>query len=145
MSTTLVEVTQAVVDTLRDKWQHLQLESPDDVYYGDQAMLAHHPSITVEGTNVDRPLTGTGMITTETYTIFIMIYHSSIKVSTITKKEIDEYKDLVVNVLHSDKKIGGVIHGHVSQEESGVAEKAGTLLRGYRLRWDGTARKQIWS
>lgn len=145
MSTTLVNVTQALVDLLRDSWQDLQLETPEDVFYGDQPMLAHHPSITVEGTNVDRPLTGTGMITTEEYTIFIMVYHSSIKVGSVTKKELDEYKDLVVNKIHSEKKLGGVIHGHVVQEESGTADRSGTLMRAYRLRWEGMSRKQIWS
>lgn len=145
MSTTLSVVTQALVDLLRDKWQDLQLNGPDDVFYGDQAMLPHHPAITVEGTSLSRPLTGTGMVTTETISVVIMIYHSSVKSSTVTKKEIDEYKDLVVNVLHSNKKVGGVIHGHVSEEESGVAERSGTLLRGYRLRWEGMSRGQIWS
>lgn len=145
MSTTLVTVTQALVDLLRDTWEDLQLEGPDDVFYGDQDKLPHHPAITVEGTNVQRPLTGTGMITTETYTIYIMVYHSSIKVGAVTKKELDEYKDLVVTKIHSQKKVGGVIHGHVTQEESGTADRAGTLMRAYRLRWEGMARGQIWS
>lgn len=143
---TLSEVTQALVDLLRDNWVTLELETEEDVYYGDQPKLAHHPSITVEGTVVERPLTNTGMVVTKEFNVFIMIYHSALNNISVKRKEVDEYYEGVVDLIHTDKKLGGlVVHGHVIRDEVGAADRGGTLMRTIRLTYQAINRESIWT
>lgn len=143
---TLYEITKAMVDLLRDNWSQLDLEGPDDVYYGDQPRLAHHPSITVEGSVVERPLTGTGMVTTKTTTLYIMLYHSSLSNVQIKREELDQYLEGVLTIIHANKTLNGsIIHGHVVRDEVGIADRSGTLMNTIRLQYQAITRESIWS
>lgn len=137
-------ITQAYVDLLRSKWEELGLAGPEDVYYGDQARYPRTPSIAVFNSSLERQLSQTGMQARVSVSTWIMIFHMPLKDASAAQKETDEYAEKVEQILHSDRKLGGLlIHSHVARNEPGAAERGGTLLRATRLSVSGLSQTRI--
>ena len=75
-----------------------------------------------------------------------MIYHSALANIQVKREEVDLYVDKVTNLIHANKKLGGlVVHGHVIRDEVGAADRGGTMLRTIRLTYQAISRESIWT
>ena len=133
-------ITQAVVDLLASD-KDLGLSK---VYYGDQAGIPQVPSATVEAGNAERAYTQTGLQTTRTVPIIIVIYHGKVADVQGIKKSLDEYATLVETKLHEDSTLGGlVINGLVTSIEPGTAVVGRAQFYAHRLTWEGLIKERI--
>lgn len=130
-------VVQAIVDLLVGDWEKYAA-TKDDIYYGDQSVYARFPSIGVEPVPQERDLNQTGLQQRILFTVHVMVYHGGIKGIDKIKKSADETAEKVVERLHSDRRLGGlVIHGSVTSNEPGAATRGGQLLSANRITWEG--------
>ncbi len=136
----LAEITQAVVDLLgADKSLGLS-----KVYYGDQAGIPEVPSATVEAGTAEREYTQTGLQTTRTVLVIIIIYHGKVADVQEIKKELDQFATAVETKLHTDSTLGGlVINGLVTSIEPGVAQVGRAQFYAHRLTWEGLVKERI--
>jgi hypothetical protein len=131
-------VTQAIVDLLKNNWEVIGCPGPDDIYYGDQSRYPRTPSIAVEPTTQPRELNQTGLQQRIQFSIYIFVYHGPVKRTEVRKKEIDEIAERTVGVLHTDRRLNGlVIHGHPTSVEPGFVSRGGTLQEVHRILWEG--------
>lgn len=130
-------VNQFIVDLLKGE-PLLQLE---DVFFGDQQLIPKTPSVAVEPGPMARELTGLPFRTDNTFTVFLIIYHSKVQGSQITRKECLEYAEAIMALLHTNKTMGdNVIHGYVTSIDPGYATRGGTLMMSTRLTWSGLSK-----
>ena len=136
-------VIQALVDLLRTNWETIETPSETDIYYGDQNRYPRFPSLSVVNIGTDRPLYQTGLQMQVEFQAYVLVYHAIIGSESDLKKKCDERSEIVVGVIESDRKLGGlVVHGHVTRMEPGVASR-GDLLTATRLTWEGQSRAQV--
>lgn len=136
-------VTQALVDLLKTKWEYIGCQTRDAIYYGDQARYPSFPSLAVEAAPQDRQLNQTGLQQRIGFTMFIMVYHGLLKGAEERKKDTDEIAERVVETLHDDRQLDGlVIHGHVTGVEPGFINRGG-LLMVHRITWEGISNHVI--
>jgi len=136
----LSEITQAVVDLLK---ADLTL-GLSKVYYGDQAGIPLVPSATVEAGSAEREYTQTGLHTTRTVPIIIVIYHGKVDDVQTIKKSLDDFAQAVEDALHQDSTLGGlVINGLVTSIEPGVASVGKAQYQAHRLTWEGLVKERI--
>lgn len=136
----LSEITQAVIDLLKDN-ESLGLAK---VYYGDQAGIPEVPSATVETGSAEREYTQTGLQTTRTIPIIVVIYHGQVGDVQIIKKSLDDLADAVEVALHADNTLGGlVINGLVTSIEPGVASVGRAQFHAHRLIWEGLVKERV--
>lgn len=136
----LSAITQAVVDLLSADTS-LGLSK---VYYGETAGIPLVPSATVEVGTSERQYTQTGLQTTRTVPIIIVIYHGLVADSQIIKKELDDFAQAVENKLHLDSTLGGlVINGLVTSIEPGAATVGQAQYYAHRLIWEGLVKERI--
>lgn len=136
----LSAITQAVVDLLAGD-STLGLSK---VYYGDQAGIPEVPSATVEVGSADRQYTQTGLQTTRTIPVIIVIYHAKVGDVQIIKKDLDDFAQSVEDKLHTDSTLGGlVINGLVTSIEPGLASVGRAQFHAHRLTWEGLVKERI--
>lgn len=137
-------VTQALVDLLRDHWEEIPCERPDDIYYGDQSKYARYPSIGVESGDQDRELNQTGLQERINFAMYILVVYGPIKGLEERRAEIDEITERCVGILHTDRRLGGlVIHGSVAAVEPGFVVRGGALQTVHRITWNGISNNYI--
>lgn len=144
----LSTLAQYMVDLIKQPANLATLSIPDAamVFYGDQQMVPRTPAVAVEPGALTRSLSGKGASgrTDNVFTIYLMAYLAKISSNQAVRKQSDELAERLVNILHSDRTMGGlVIHGFVTSLESGFAVRGGTLMRTARLTWQGLTKTLI--
>jgi hypothetical protein len=143
LTSKISEVNQALVDLLKESWNEIGANGPDDIYYGDQAKYPRFPSFAIEVGDRANTLYQTGLQTEVEFRAFIMIFHAPIANISSTKKERDELSESVEDIVHTDRRLGGlVVHGHITRIEPGIADRGG-LMHTTRLTWEGQSRARI--
>lgn len=136
-------VTQYIVDLLRENWYGVTA-TDKDIYYGDEPKYPRYPSVAVEAGPHLSPLTQTGLQMQHEFTIYILIIHAPITDQQTAKKDTDQRAEAVRDILHTDRRLGGlVIHGHVGEIEPGFVTRGGEKLVASRLTWTGISKSTI--
>lgn len=131
----LETVTQAFVDLLNLNKVTLGLT---DVWYGDQEMIPRTPAAAVESGQKTRELSGAPDVTTNRFTVFILVYMAKIQDVQTTRKAADQLAESIEALVHQDNTLGGlVIFGMCTSVEPGYAIRGGTLMRAARITWEG--------
>ena len=134
------EVAQHIIDMLEGT-PSLGLTA---VYYGDQERIPSTPCAAVETGPLNRTLAGASFRTDNTITIFVLLYLAKLQDVQATRKQVDELAEAVMDVLHADINMGGlVIHGHVTSMEPGYAIRGGALMRAARITWTGLSKTSL--
>ena len=108
------------------------------VYYGDQDLIPHTPTMCVDTGITGRELAGAPFRTINHIQIFLLIYHSPMSNSQKSRLECDQFTEAVVAKMHEDLNLNGlVIHGYCTSLEPGYATRGGALLRASRITWEG--------
>lgn len=133
-------VAQLIVDIFSDD-EDLGFEA---VYYGDQDLIPYTPTLCVDPGGIDRELSGISLMTTNTISMFLFIYHGPLQGNQKTRKECDEFTEAVVRKLHEDVTIkGSVISGYCTRVESGISQRGGATLRTSRITWNGLTKTGV--
>jgi hypothetical protein len=112
------------------------------VIYGDQQKIAVSPTICIEPSSKPRTFNGLPRKTEIDFEAAVLVYFGSLADTQTTRKNCDILAEAVEARLHTFPTCGGlVISSLVSNLESGVANKGGTLMRAARLTW--TAKSQV--
>jgi hypothetical protein len=120
----------------------LGLDPEKGLFYGDQQLIPTTPTICVEPGPLNSILDGAPFVLLNTFTIYIMVYHSKVQDTQVTRKECDQYAYAIRKTLLEDKPLGGlVIYGFVTDIEPGYANRNGQLLRTSRITWQGQSKK----
>jgi hypothetical protein len=136
-------VAQAIVDLIKANNVLLDV-GLEDVYYGDVEKVPRSRTITVEPVERPRDLAGAPMQVGNTFTVYIYVYVTGIESDHSLRKQCDELTEDIEDVLHSDKKLGGLlIQSWVTNFESGYAVRGGVLLKCDRITWVGTNKTMI--
>ena len=70
--------------------------------------------------------------------MYVMVYHGGLRDTQDRRKRTDEVTEAVVEQLHSDRRLDGLlIHSNVSGNEPGFARRGGALLVANRVTWEG--------
>lgn len=136
-------VVQKVHDVLTAAKVELGLQ---DVWYGDQNLIPRYPAVAVEAGPFDRTLAGIGGKgrTENRIRVLLLLYLAKIADVQVTKKQTDELAERIMDKLHEDITMGGlVIHGFVTTIEPGYATRGGTLMRTTRVTWEGLSKTGI--
>jgi len=117
---------------------------PTFTQYGDPDRIPSVPGVCVEPGDTDRTLSGVPNMTTNEFTIYVLIYHLSAEKSiSVVRKETDQLAYQITRYLHQDLQLTNgaltpaLIHGFVRSSESGYAYKEKTLYRSARLTYFG--------
>jgi hypothetical protein len=123
------------------------------VFYGDQQRIPQSPVVCVEPAIVDRPLTGTSYTTTNSFTISIIVYHTSMDGIEKILRVTDEITERVADALNLESTApnfgggtqldGKVISGHVVRLEHGYRTLNDRLMRANRLVWEGITKTPL--
>lgn len=134
-------VAQALVDLVRKDWSNIGFPTKDDIYYGDQERYPRFPSLAVEPAPTERQLYQTGLQEKIDFTMYLLLFHGPIATTSDRRKETDTLAQSVVDQLHTDRKLGGlVVHGHPTNVEPGFFARGGAMLVAHRITWTGTSR-----
>lgn len=145
LTTSMPVVAQYLKDKLEANKGDLNLQ---DVFYGDQNKIPRVPAAVVEPEGKTRELVGAPQYTEVRLTTYILIYHAGVQDVQVTRKECDEAAERVEFLINSDLQMGQypdslVVHGFVTQIESGYTYRNNTLFRTSRLTHSAVVRKQM--
>lgn len=139
------DVAQAIVDLLKDNWDDLGLNDPEDVFYGNEARIGRFPAIAVDPSpGLNAELTGTMMQATNTFEITILVYEGALKNQEVKRKDCDQRAEAIRAKLLSNKQLGGLVaHGHVLTIEPGFSNLQAQLVVASRMGWQGISKTQL--
>lgn len=109
------------------------------VAYGDEKFLPEYPVVVLAMGPLRREVKGPGQFML-TFTGDVWIYHAGLSDSHQKRNKDDmALAAAVTEVIHADYKFGGgLIFGHVSDEQPGVlGNSKGAMIIGSRLIWTG--------
>lgn len=136
----------AVADYLKNALEAATQLGFEDVFFGDQEMIPRTPAVAVDPSDMQRDLAGvaTGGMTLNTMTVYVYIYHGPLQSPQITRRECDQLAEAVMEQLHKDLQLGGlVIHGYCTSLESGAASRGSVMLRTHRITWQGISKTGV--
>jgi hypothetical protein len=142
--TTLVEVAKYIEGTiLKEHQEELGL---NDVLYGDQAPAGSRIACVETGTKQNE-IDGASMPrrVMRTYTVYILIYHNDVKFPSQNREDNDKQAEAVENLIHADKKLGGLINQTclVTSVEAGYAARGSTIFQTSRLTVQATSLEML--
>ena len=115
-----------------------------DVFWGDQDRIPRTPAVAIEPDSKSRMLDGAPRRTLVEARVVLLVYHAKVQDIQVTRKQADQFAEAVETLIHTDKNLGGlVIHGMVTDLESGYAYKSGTLFRTARLIYTATSKVSL--
>jgi len=104
------------------------------VYYGDQDNVPVSPVVCVEPDTKSRTLARIGRGTDVEFSLFLLLYGSSIRDPQANRSDIDALAEAVESLVHQNERLGGLaVTSLVSRVESGYATKANAIMRASRL------------
>lgn len=105
-----------------------------DVYYGDQDNIPVTPVVCVEPDNKSRVLKRIGRGTDVSFTVYFLLYHSSIRDPQGNRRDADALAERLEELVHNNERAGGlVVTSLVTRVESGYATKTNSIMRASRL------------
>jgi len=115
-----------------------------EVWYSIDSGVPETPAVLIEPQNSPRELQETGFTTINRFTVHFTVLHSRLSSETETSKECLDLAEQLEDVLHSDRRLGGIIvHSYVTSIELGVATRQRTTLRAARLVWQGWSKTRL--
>jgi hypothetical protein len=113
----------------------------EDVFYGDQALIARFPTACVETGPVEWTLSGAPYRFDVDIRIFVMVYFGNVQDNQLTRLKCDQLSEEIRHTLMDDKQMGNhVVHGWVASLEPGFAIRGGALTRSARVTWVGLSK-----
>lgn len=135
----VVEIAQAIMALLDDP--ALELE---DVFYGDQTLLPRLPAACVEIGSKTRDIQGVNLMTLNTFTVYIMVYHGRVADAQVTKLQCDQKAEQIEAALHQDVRFGDlIINGFVQEIDPGYAMRNNSLYYTTRMTWQGLTKTHL--
>lgn len=114
------------------------------VYYGDQDNIPVSPVACVEPDSKVRTLVRIGRGTDVDFSLFLLLYGSSIRDPQINRADVDALAETVEALVHADERLGGLaVTSMVSRIESGYATKANAIMRASRLTVDVRSQERL--
>lgn len=124
-----------------------------EVNYGDRDRFPLIPAVCVEPAITTRELTGANYVTDNTFTVNILVYHTSIDGVEVIQEECDDLSEALQDAINKESihemVAGGtrfgniIIHGHVVRLEYGYKMLGDKLMRCNRLIWQGRSKTHI--
>jgi hypothetical protein len=123
------------------------------VFYGDQAQFPVVPAVCVEPAMTTREVEGIPYQTYNTFTVAIMVYHTSLSGTEAIQEVCDVISEQLTDALNKESvsaQIGGgsrfggiIISGHITRHEYGYRILADKLMRCNRLIWTGMTKTPL--
>lgn len=140
-------VTQKIEDLLQLNKDILGINGNDaSVFYGDQTFIPTTPTICVESAPFDRELAGVGGKgrTNNMFKVNIIAYVGLVDDAQITRKLCEELGERVMDVLHQDVSLGGLVtHGFVTSIQPGYSSRSDGMMHAVRVVWQGQSKTMI--
>jgi hypothetical protein len=115
--------------------------SDPSIFYSDQTLIPVTPTVCVESGPKLRDLRNTGFASTNTFTVYVMVYHGKLQDEQVNKKECDQFAEAIEALMHTDKQAGGLMYnGWVERIDPGIARRNKSLFRVSRLTWIGNSK-----
>lgn len=134
----------AVIDAVKEKLENDDTLVVEDVFYGDQNLIPNVPAIALEGRTFTEEPGDSGMLTSTTFEVMVLVYHSSIEGAEKTRRDADLYAEQVASILNVGRQLDGLlIHSWVSTIEYGYALRNDTMMRAARITYLGVSRGRI--
>lgn len=143
-------VARAIKDFLDAEKANLGVSQ---VFYGDQRRIPVVPAVCVEPALTERPITSTSYQTTNTFTIGIVVYHTSSEGIEVIQEQCDQVSEDVADAVNAEgissafaggTQFGGkIISGHVVRLEFGYRTLNDQLMRANRLVWEGITKTPL--
>jgi len=141
LSDSLVKFTQFLHDLVQTNMVTLGVQA---VFFGDQTKIAVTPTVCVESDHKTRTINGQPRRTDNQLSAFILVYHSKVQDTQITRKEADVLAEAIETLVHQDARMGGlVIHSLVTEIQSGLSDRAQQMFRSSRLTVQGLSQSQL--
>lgn len=132
----LVTVVDAVTAKLESNVEALGLT---DVFFGDQDLIPRSPAACVEPGTKERDLQGANRRTENTFTIYILVYHSEVRSPQSNRRDADVLAEAIETLLHQDATLSGLVrHCYVVKVESGYARKQNGVMRSSRITFEAS-------
>lgn len=141
LSDSLVSFTQFIHDLIQANMVALGIQA---VFYGDQTKIAVTPTVCVESDHKTRTINGLPRRTDNQLSAFVLVYHSKVQDTQITRKEADVLSEAIETLIHQDARMGGlVIHSLVTDIQSGFSDRSQQMFRSARLTVQGLSQSQL--
>ena len=135
LTDSLVAIVDYQIDLLKSNAGLLGL---NEVYYGDQNLIATVPAVCVEGQRKTRDMSGTSFRSENLLRTTLLVYYSQMQDVNATQRDVEILAEQIEEVLHTDQTMGGlVVHGRVIELEPGYAVRERVYLRACRMTWQG--------
>ena len=138
MSTVNSMVT--VVDFVKELLENADL-GLQDVFYGDQDFIPRFPAAVVEPNSLVEAPTTAGFSKENHFQVMVMIFHSQLGSSEVTKRECDLAAEAVKDVLNADRQLGGLVTwGYVSSTDYGYAMRGKQTIQATRMLYEAISK-----
>ena len=117
------------------------------VFDGDRQLIAETPTVAVIAGDKSRELYGASLMTTVSFTVYLLVYHKRIDSRDGTgpvegnERDVQALSESIEALFHRDVNLNGrVQHGMFTRIEPGYANRDEKLMRTTRMTWEGVAR-----
>lgn len=124
-----------------------------NVFYGDQSIIPDVPAICVEPALTTRQVSGMPYQTDNTFTINVLVYHTSLEGMEGVQQQCDVVTESVEDALNTESipqqfaggsRFGGIVlHGHTTRLEYGYKVMSNKLMRCNRIIWQGVTKTRL--
>jgi hypothetical protein len=116
----------------------------EDVWYGDQNLLPTTPSMCVLAGPTRREWNGGPYAVLHNFQVFFLVFIGKLQDKQLNEIQGLEIAGIVEDFIHADKFSGGLtLAGHVSDNEPGAVNRAGSWVRTYRLTYQAISKTLI--
>lgn len=141
LSDSLVSFTTFIYNLILTNKTALGIQA---VFYGDQQKIAVTPTVCIESDFKNRTINGLPRRTDNQLSAFVLVYHSPVQDTQVTRKQVDQLAEAIEALIHTDARMGGlVIHSLVTQTQSGFSDRAQQMFRSCRLTVQGMSQSQL--
>lgn len=134
----------ALEKILTDNQEDLGLQ---DIFFGDQTLIARTPTACIEPNTVERIMNSTGFMTDNAVTAFIMLYHGKVQDKQLNRVQCLQYAEAIARVIHTgdNKNLGGlVVHGYISTLDAGFAVRSNSWFMVTRMTYHAVSRTPLY-
>lgn len=145
----LADVAERIFDLIDANRVSLTL-GDQGLWYGDQNIVPEGRTVCVEPVNVTRAMSGAPDMVTNTFTVAVLIYLTSVQDIQQTRRDCDQLSEDLEDLLHAHLSLDDgtpnsdiVVHGYVTENLSGYTYKNDRLIRSARLTWQGISKTSL--
>ena len=143
MSTSLVTFSEYIIGLLKANALTLGVK-PVAIFYGDQDTVPYSPTICVDPEQKTTEYAAAMRNIDVTFTTHVIIYHSQFTSAADNAVNADRLAESIETLFHTDPTCGGIVlDSHVSQIESGYAQRENTIYRASRLTCVGRSKARL--